>query len=313
LQNTEETCIVRAADRRLIRELALVLNSCSIPHRVVQATPQSWIAVPTDRAEEALQELANYRAENQGRQRHKEAVPKVHPGAWPQALLWSVVLVLVHILAVQGALGLNWVESGLASSAGVAGGDWWRPITALTLHSDLQHILSNLFFGAVFVGLLVQVLGAQLTWPTVVISAALGNLLNLFVSGAEHRSLGASTAVFAALGALTAVQFSRKLASSRARMTRWVPLIAGGLLLAWNGMGSTRLGPGLEVQRQASDNTDIGAHIAGFVMGLALGFVVWRLEQRAWFTPRGRRALALATAALVVAAWGAALVSETAA
>ncbi len=305
----QETEIVRAPDGALIKELVLVLNSVGIPHRVVGNQRSRWIFVPTERAREALEELASYHRENSGRRRGSDKLA-IYEGAMTHALLWCVLLAVIHVLAQNHALGLDWKARGLVDGVRIAGGELWRPITALTLHSGLQHLLSNLFFGAVFVALLVQVLGPGLSWMTVLVSGAMGNLVNVWISGADHRSLGASTAVFAALGALTAVQFSRKRASGRARMARWVPLIGGILLLSWNGMGGTHLGPSLEIQRPVNDTTDIGAHIAGFACGLLFGFIAWRLERRDALSQATRRTLGVAASLTLAAAWVAALTAS---
>ena len=48
--------------------------------------------------------------------------------------------------------------AGMVDGAAIRAGEVWRPFTALTLHSDLLHLVSNLFFGALFVSLLFQML-----------------------------------------------------------------------------------------------------------------------------------------------------------
>lgn len=302
----EETEIVRAPDGALIKELSLVLNSVGVPHRVVGNQHQAWIVVPSERAMQALEELSNYHRENVGRRRNQLQLT-TYEGAMSHALIWCALLALVQLFAQNHLFGLDWRESGLVDGAKIYAGELWRPFTALTLHADIPHLFSNLVFGSVFVALLVQVLGPGLAWSSVLLSAGLGNLVNIFISGADHRSLGASTAVFAALGALTAVQFARKQITARARMTRWVPLIGGALLLAWNGMGGANLGPNLEIQRPLDDNTDIGAHIAGFACGLLVGYFAWLLERRGPLSPSLRAGLDFAAPVLLVLAWVCAL------
>jgi len=305
----EEVEILRAADAALVRELSLVLNSVGIPHRVVGNQHQQWIVTREDRARDALEELASYHRENLGRTRRSEKL-FTHAGAASQALFWAALLAMVHVLVQARALGLDWKAAGRVDGQGIFSGELWRPFTALTLHADLTHLMSNLFFGALFVALLSQVLGTALTWNVVLFAGAAGNLLNAAVVGSELRSIGASTAVFAALGGLTAVQFARKMDSARESAKRWIPLIAGVLLLGWNGMGGTRHDPFTGIIRPVDDNTDIGAHVAGFVCGLLLGLLAWRIECSGRFTTKTRDRLLYVPAIVLGASWVLALMLQ---
>ena len=77
-----------------------------------------------------------------------------------------------------------------------------------------------------------------------------------------HTAIGASTALFGALGILTA--HARRVWGLQLRtgLRRWAPLGAGVMLLAYLGFGG--------------DRTDVGAHVAGFAVGgvLGLGFAL---------------------------------------
>jgi hypothetical protein len=94
------------------------------------------------------------------------------------------------------------------------------------------------------------------------LSGAAGNALNAwFYRGEAHVSIGASTAVFGALGLLVGAEFFARLARAETR-SRWqliVPLGAGFALLAFLGVG--------EEHRRV----DYMAHFWGFTAGLALG------------------------------------------
>lgn len=302
----DEVEILRAPDGKLIRELSLVLNSVGIDHRVVGNQHQQWIVTRPEFARDALEELSNYHGENVGRQK-REAKLHIFEGAATQALIWSVVLSLTHVLAQARTFSIDWRRAGLVDGELIRSGELWRPITALLLHGDVQHLISNLAFGALFVVLLHQVLGAGLMWTTVLLAGAAGNAVNSWIAGPELRSLGASTAVFAALGALTAVQWSRKQGSTRAKAKRWIPLVAGVLLLGWNGMGGVHHDPMRGIQRRADDNTDVGAHIAGFLCGLAIGVVVWRLRESGKLDERMEGRLRWFAPIVVSLAWAVAL------
>ena len=94
-------------------------------------------------------------------------------------------------------------------------------------------------------------------WLTIVVSAALANVLNALLLDVSHRSIGASTAVFAALGLAAGFVWRGRLMAQDRWPYRWGPIVGGVALLAFTGTGS--------------ENTDVGAHLAGFVCGLLAG------------------------------------------
>jgi len=71
--------------------------------------------------------------------------------------------------------------------------------------------------------------------------------------------VGASTAVFAALGIMAAYSWRERLALPQRWARRWGPLVAGVALLGWTGSGG--------------EDTDLVGHVAGFVVGTLLGAV----------------------------------------
>jgi len=182
---------------------------------------------------------------------------------------WSLPLVamlMVGFAVAQAELGEKWKEAGILSSDLVCGqGQWWRTITALTLHGDVPHVLANLGSGIWFGGLLVPSFGQGLTWMAVIASGALGNALTAWAYyPGLHRSLGASSAVFGALGLLVGDALVRLLQRRSGRTWwRWVlPLGAGIGLLAFLGAG------------EGKANVDVLAHLWGFAVGMVLGFLI---------------------------------------
>src|SRR6185369_4433376 len=99
-----------------------------------------------------------------------------------------------------------------------------------TLHADLTHLLSNVTIGGIFIILLCRELGSGLAWSLLLGSGALGNLVNALVQAPTHRSVGASTAVFGAVGILAAISMVRY---RHHLQRRWfIPVAAGLALLA---------------------------------------------------------------------------------
>jgi membrane associated rhomboid family serine protease len=172
------------------------------------------------------------------------------------ALVYGAVLLFFFAAARRHLWSVDWVAAGAAQAGLIQGGAWWRAITALCLHVDLDHLLSNLAFGAVAGALVAQLLGTGLGWLVILLAGTLGNALNAVL----HDPSRASTAVFAALGILSGHAWSARAVRWRGGIRRWAPIGAGLMLLAFLGFGGER--------------TDVGAHVLGFAIGAAAGFAL---------------------------------------
>ena len=192
----------------------------------------------------------------------------------------------------RGIIDLN--EIGVAHASKILEGEWWRLVTALTLHADLTHLLSNLTIGGIFIILLCRELGSGLAWSMLLSAGILGNLLNAFLQLPVHRSVGASTAVFGAVGLMAAISALRY----RHHLQRhWLIPIAAGLAL-------------LAILGTEGKHTDLGAHLFGFGFGTLLGLLTEYLTGK--FGRPGNLLnflLAFVSAGLVLVAWWAALES----
>jgi membrane associated rhomboid family serine protease len=182
----------------------------------------------------------------------------------------------------------------VAESREILRGQWWRTITALTLHADAAHIGANLATGLLFAAFALPRLGTGLTWLAILLSGALGNAINAWgYRGEWHGSIGASTACFGALGILMGAEvFSRwREPQTRSRWQLVLPLGAGLGLLAFLGVG------------EKGGHVDYMAHCWGFVVGAVEGAAAegLRLKERA--SPAVQRAMAWAALGLVAVAW----------
>jgi membrane associated rhomboid family serine protease len=271
-------------------ERALVLRAMGIESQTAWDGRHWALFVAADNEMQARTQLKRYERENPPRSRPAPPEP-MHRGAWLGSLAYALLVLAVGFLAGNGAFNADWLDAGALRSIPVRAGETWRAVTALTLHLDVGHMLSNLGFGTVFGLLAGQLLGPGVAWVSVLAAAASANLLNAWVQPQVHSSVGASTAVFATLGLLAAYAWRRRAAETGGRAYRWAPLIAGVFLLAFTGVGG--------------ENTDVLAHLTGFVMGALVGVL-----HAAWRVPRGPVAqfLAGATALVVVAAaWACAI------
>ncbi len=137
----------------------------------------------------------------------------------------------------------------------------WRAVTALTLHADGTHVLGNAISGTVFASAVHRRLGAGGSALAILASGILGNLGNALwhrsIGDPGHGSIGASTAVFGAIGLLAATQVvvnfgvrseDRKAKASRSWTDIAGPLVGGFALLRALGAG----GPTTDLGRTSS-------------------------------------------------------------
>jgi rhomboid protease GluP len=287
-QTESWVAVAIAADERRCAELALVLTARGIDSERV-ATVAGWqLLVRASNAAAAVAELAAYRSEN-ARPTGSRRVEEIGAG-WRGVLAYCGVLLAIFIALRASPLGLDWYGAGRLEAGRVVAGEWWRVVTALTMHIELDHLAGNLAFGAFFGYFVGRYLGGGVGWLTIVAGGAAGNLLNALVQSPAHRSIGASTAVFAMLGLLTAYTWRRGFLQRTPWRARIAPIVAGIALLAFTGTGG--------------ENTDLFAHLTGFVAGFGAGVVLARLATVAALRRRAVQVSGGALAALaVVLAW----------
>jgi rhomboid protease GluP len=264
---------------------ALVLTAVGIGCQLVTQGDAILVLVPPAQAARARDELASYASENRPR-------PRYLPGralgdGLDGSLAYAVILLFLHGASRRHTFGLDWWSAGAGQAGLFADGEWWRAVTALGLHADLGHLAGNLAFGGLLGLLLAQPLGVGLAWLAILLAGGAGNAVNAVLHPAAHTGVGASTAVFAALGLLAALNLRRQASVWGRGVRRWLPLGASAMLLAYMGM--------------AGERTDVGAHIAGLVAGALFGLGLALVGDR---IPQGRGAqhaygaLALALLAL---------------
>jgi rhomboid protease GluP len=248
--------IFRSRRRAACEERALVLTAVGIPSILRRDGGAYLLEVDVELLAQALKELHYYEAESRpAAVAPTPAAP--HPNAWIGCLAYAVVLLGIAYAISAGLFRLDAFELGDLDAARVQSGEWWRAWTALTLHLDVAHLAANLCAGVWFGYLASQALGAGNAWFLIVNGAALANWLEGEIAPATHRAVGASTAVFTALGMLAAYSWRLHLHLPQKWALRWAPLVAGLVLLAWLGT--------------AGQSTDVVAHIMGFLVGLLVG------------------------------------------
>lgn len=182
-------------------------------------------------------------------------------------LLWVLGVCAVYWAQVERP-GLT--NAGLLDARRVFGhGEWYRAWTALWLHADIGHLVSNVASGWMVFSAVVTTFGQRAGWALIAGAAIAGNLAIVGLHpGGDYRSLGASTAVFAALGLL--VGRAVRVLGRSGQPHRWrmllTPLFAGFIVLSLYGAGGVQV--------------DVLAHAFGFGAGLLFGFAVSRLTPK---------------------------------
>jgi rhomboid protease GluP len=283
------TSVYRSAYKRDCNERLLVLTAVGVPALIVLGAGEFLLQVNSADAPYAVQHLLKYEAENRAPP-PPPPPPRLYPYAWVGCAAYVLVLLGVAAALTHGLTRLDAFEVGELDAARVQAGQWWRAWTALTLHLDGPHLAANLLAGVWFGYLAARQMGGGTAWFLTVTGGALANLLEGLWAPPEHHSVGASTAVFAALGAMAAFSWRERYARPARWARRWGPLIAGVILLGWTG--------------SSGEGTDLIAHVGGFAVGAVLGATVAlpSVQRRLEGVPQWPGALA-AAASLAIAWW----------
>ncbi len=263
---------------------------------VIAIEDEAWhILVPSALLEHAQAEIKAY--EDDERRRELLKISKKEPDA-PVLKSWSPLWVSCLVLGFYLWLGpYNWSNLFLRQAAAdpraiLHGKEYWRVITALMVHGDSVHLSGNLFALLFFGWGVCRLYGGGLAWLLILFAGSLGNFLTAWSKNIPSIGFGASTACFGALGIMTArqtLQILRQEGLARTPWSRvWIPLGAGLSLLAFLG---------------SSPGSDLIAHLAGFMAGGLLGWLldprkITKIKSAAW-----QRVLQVVVLAIVISAW----------
>lgn len=248
--------MVFSGPKALCHEFSLVLEAKDIDHET-RESEDSWVlSVPPAVLRQAYDEISRYSAERSLPRSVPDAI-NPRPGAAVGAITYVVTLLLTAYCAGNGLFGADWLSIGDLEAG--APSEWWRAVTALTLHLDQEHLLGNLLFGVIAGIAAARLLGDGVGWASILGAAALANYAEILIAPVTHRAVGASTAVFAALGLLTGMAWRQRLTLRERLWYRWAPLIAGICLLTLLGAGNAHV--------------DVLGHALGFIFGIGAGWV----------------------------------------
>ena len=284
--------IIRVRSEKQAMDWSLVLASQGIEIAIERLPEDGQLALlvgPTDR-DRAVAAIHQYERENLHRRWQQ-------PIRWTGLLMdWRVVfcflplVVLFFATDIMGFSGLK--AAGLMDSQAVRHGEWWRLFTAVTLHADLAHLASNVAMGILLLGLAMGSYGPGKALLASFLAGVCGNLAGLALAGARHQSLGASGMVLGALGLLTVSSF-RLWRSGQGHRRLLERALAGGVMIL--------------VLLGLNPQTDVLAHVGGFLVGTVLGTLLAFLPEKTAASTAPDRGAAWLCLALAATAWWRAL------
>ena len=287
----------------LVEEWMAVLAARGLPFRLA-GRRRLRLYVPALLAPLACQELSAVAAERERRNAPLPPEPPVHGNAhW--VLLFLILLILWH------GVRMGWGPLGsLSDMLGIAGPDgwsrlgeldvyrtvslheWWRVLTALTLHADSLHLFGNVLFGAPFLILVCRRLGLGIGLLFIVLAGALGNIATAWYRDPGQISLGFSTAMFGSVGILSGFLAMEGRMAPEQRTLSW----RRGILLLAAGTGV------LAMLGTEGERTDYAAHVFGLLAGFGTGGLVAWLYNR-WGEPSRRAQILAGLLAAMLLGW----------
>jgi membrane associated rhomboid family serine protease len=246
---------IRVSDEHAeIDRWTFVLAAIGIPHRIDVAEHGWALLVPDTHARDAQIALDEYDAEARDVRSSLASDSADRAASWIIGIAAGLALLAFFAVTGTPSADSRWFASGAVSTARIAHGEIWRSVTALTLHVDGVHALSNAVATALLLALVVQHLGPGVGLALTLCAGAGANLLSAIVHDAEYVAVGASTATFGAIGILSGLRLTRAMAPMRSRP--WAVLGAALVLLSMFG---------------TSRGADVLAHALGLASGGALG------------------------------------------
>jgi membrane associated rhomboid family serine protease len=242
-------------------EYGLVVLALGHPYWLLDGRDGFRLMIEREAAERAQAHLAAY-----ARERTRWPPPPITDPWRPRKsdlltpLFWAAAILAVFEFKSKSP---SWVEGGaLDAHALFERGEWWRPVTALFLHADAAHVISNALSGLLVFSAVISTLGRLRGWSFLLLAGALGNIAVAAINfPTPYSSVGASTAIFAGVGLLSgrAIRVAWRSTHPHRWRAMFAPFAAGAIVLALYGAGGQRV--------------DVGAHLTGFLAGLLLGYL----------------------------------------
>ncbi len=269
---------------------SLVLHAADIEHGLRRGQAGWQLLVLEEDLPRAREELRLFSEENhnwppeRAIRSEREGVVEKSPSVLP---VLGALVVFHGITGGWAGHSLWFVSGDLDRVRVMSDGQWWRLITALTLHADSVHLLGNVFFGGLLVYYLCRHLGSGIAWFLVLLTGVLANAINVFFHDDLYHSIGFSTAVFGMVGMLSGMRLRR--------IGGWQEVV-----LALGSAASL-----LALMGSSGEKTDLGAHFWGVGVGLLVGMILATLglAGKRILPPVGQWLLFFGTMTMVFGCW----------
>ena len=250
---------------RQIRDESLVLLSQGITHRIERSEEGPFqIFVDPDKRRAAQFQIRLYHRENPPRDENPPL-----PLKFTFQPLWVLAIPIACTLLDFSDAFIQMHNAGIADAAKILRGEWWRAITAMTLHGDSRHLAGNLISGFLALSLLHYRIPLAKLVPFLAVASAVANFFVALTVQTNFRSLGFSGFVFATIGCLAVIEFRLMPRETHGMLRRFAPLCGAASLAVFLGLG---------------ENADILGHLYGFIAGLLCGFIPKKKTLR-WGAP----------------------------
>ncbi len=257
-ENPQEIYTLTITDPSEVSTCSLVLSAVEIPHRI-RGNDQNGaeIDLPASLKEKALYEWIKYQEENINWPEKPPRETGFIPSFKVMNLLVVGFLALIYNSSGPWSAESIWFVRGAGDSTQILqSGEYYRLVTALTLHADPVHLMGNCFLAAFLLHFYFAITGNGIGLFLLLLTAGSANFINVAVHGSGHNFVGFSTAVFSVIGIICIAEYR----TTAKTLPFFVPIMAGVSLLALLGAGGGR--------------TDLGAHLFGLGTGLFAGFLL---------------------------------------
>lgn len=276
---------IPAANRRQAMDWSLVLISQSISSKLqADSAGGHWLEVAAEDEARAEEILRLYREENR-RWRWQRRIPTTPFVFHWGSLVWVALIVVLHLVA-EPRTTLH--EAGVMRAEAVLKGDWWRPITAVTLHGDYGHLASNAMFGFIFLGVAMGYWGVGLALLASLMAGVVGNFAGWIFYPASQSIVGASGMIMGAIGLLAVI-----------------PAPVGSLRRLTFQMLLRTLTPAvfLFVMMGFAPSSAWICHAGGFIAGVLFGLLLFPLRRRPQLRERLSKPALLVAVIIFAVAW----------
>ncbi len=265
---------------------SLVLASQDIEH-TIESMDEAWTLVMSGvDADRAAAAIRAYEQENATVWRHEVKWTGLLFD-W-RSVFWWVFVGVMFWLSTEVRPELR--EFGVFKSVRFLHGEWWRAVTAVTLHADATHFALNAATGTLLLGLVMGCFGAGRGLLISLLCGAGANAIEALLQPKGYNGLGASGMVMASLGLLAAQSMFERHTSAREWIGRGV--IAAFLLFTLIGFDV---------------KSDVLAHLLGFANGIVCGVVICLVDRRLKRRPSVDLVAGIITAGLVASCWALAI------